>query len=310
MLHNAEVPPVVVLLDGDASGKAAFKELTKGPMRELIEPEYVLAFDAIGLAEDAAHPVLEREDLIPPGLAAAAARRYFEEISLFGDEQTPEFSKESVAVALSPDVGIFDAVKAVAEAAGSHVDKVGFARALVAVCAAPAEEVGVADIATLKRRMKALFTVLNQKRRKAELDRLKERSSAKIERHRKIFPREHSEVANKEQALMLFEKIEVDLDQSLDAEGIRAEIIAMKKRFELDGDPLDPIGDYPQFLRKLATLKEAYARGVPLDEPAAIPASAPPVAAGPGTAVPPTIEAPRPRPKPSAAKGAPVVSED
>lgn len=307
--RDAEVPPVVVLLDGDDSGKAAFKELTKGPMRKLIEPEYVLAFDVIGLARDAAHPVLEPEDLIPPGLAAAAARRYFEEISLFRDEQTPEFTTEAVAAALSPKVGIFDAIKTVAQAAGSHVDKVGFARALVAVCAVPPAEVDVADIATLKQRMKALFTVLNQKRRKAELDRLKERSSAKIERHRKIFLREHSEGANKEQALMLFEKIEVDLDQSLDAEGIRAEMIAMKKRFELDGDPLDPIADYPQFLRKLATLKEAYARGVPVDEPAAIAPSAPPVAAEPDPVVAPPAEAPPPRPKSGAPKRAPVVSK-
>lgn len=272
--RDAEVPPVVVLLDGDASGKAAFKELTKGPMRKLIEPDYVLAFETLGLAPEAHHPVLEPEDLIPPGLAAAAARRYFEEISLFRDEQTPDFSTEAVVAALSPTVGIFDAVKAVAEAAGSHVDKVGFARALVAVCAAPPEQVDIAEIATLKQRMRALFKVLNQKRRKAELDRLKERSSAKIERHRKIFLREHSEGANKEEALLLFEKIEVDLDQSLDAEGVRAEIIAMKKRFELDGDPLDPIGDYPMFLRKLATLKEAYARGVPLNEMADTPAPA------------------------------------
>lgn len=79
----------------------------------------------------------------------------------------------------------------------------------------------------------------------------------------------------------------------------------MKKRFELDGDPLDPIADYPQFLRKLVTLKEAYARGVSLNEPAAIAPSAPPIAAEPDPVVAPPAEAP----KPGAPKSAPVVRE-
>ena len=256
--RDAEIPPVIVLLDADKSGAEALKVLSKNDMRKLIKLEYVISFDTLKLGGRVKHAVLEPEDLIPPALAAASATRYFVEISVFRGDAAPTFSEASVSAKLNAKAGIYDALKAIAEETGHHIDKVGFARALLYVCEHPPTKAIEADVETLKSRVKILFVTLNERRRKAELERSMERSSSKIERHRKIFLRERPSGATKEQAGLLLERIDMDLDQSLDADAIRNRMIAMKRRFQLDGAPLDPVPDYGNFLNSLSGLKDAF----------------------------------------------------
>jgi predicted ATPase len=268
--RDAEIPPVIVLLDSDKSGTDALKVLSKNDMRKLIKLEYVIAIDPSKLGVRVKHLVQEPEDLIPAGLAAAAAARYFVEISVFREEVAPVFTEAAVSSKLNAKCGVWEALKAIADETGHHMDKVGFVRALLYVCENPPATLPAtlrADVETLKTRMKALFVLLNERRRKAELERSMERSSSKIERHRKIFLRERAQGATKEQAILLLEKIDMDLDQSLDADAVRNRMIAIKRRFDLDGGPLDPVLDYEAFLAALTGLKDAFALSEPPTAP-------------------------------------------
>lgn len=257
--RDADAPPVIVLLDSDKSGSDAAAELRKNDMRRLIKLEFVMQFADFKLAPEEKHAMLEPEDLVPLPLAVAATNRYFMQVSQFRTGQPPNFDLKAVRTKLTAKVGVFDALKGVAAETGDHIDKIGFARAVVELCAErPSQPKLDAEIDLFKARMRKLFSELNRRRRKAEQDRYRDRASAKVEQQRKIFIRDHAETATKEQALFLFERIQDGLEESLDADAINGEILSLKRRHELDGEALDPVPNYPAFLARLKTLKDAF----------------------------------------------------
>lgn len=279
--RDSDIPPVLVLLDSDSSGNDAMAVLRTDPtMSRLINPDFLMQVGDLGLDAIAGRPILEPEDLIPPELAAAAAARYFEQVSRFREGGAVEFDAATVAAAFADGAGIFDALKDVARGEGAHIDKIGFARAVVEICEEPPMPL-LQHVETLASRMRALFAQLNQRRRRAEQERLREKATAKVERQRRIFVRDHPRGATKEQAVFLFERIEEALDQSLDAEAIRKELLALKHRFGLDGEALDPVPKFSDFLSRLAVLKDSLAIASGLAA-----ASPPPQPARPGNRAP------------------------
>ena len=257
--RDSDIPPVLVLLDSDKSGNEAMTVLRTDPtMSRLVDPDFLMQVGDLGLDAVAGRSVAEPEDLIPPELAAAAAERYFEQVSRFREGGAVVLDATALAAAFDGGAGIFDALKGVAKASGAHIDKIGFARAVVEICEAPSGALAT-HVDTFAGRMRALFAQLNQRRRRAEQERLREKATAKVERQRRIFVRDHPRGATKEQAVFLFERVEEALDQSLDAEAIRKELLALKHRFGLDGEALDPVPDFPGFLSRLAVLKDSLA---------------------------------------------------
>ena len=253
--RDSEVPPVVVLLDSDEAGNRAAAVLRTDPMMSrLVASEYVVQLGALEVVPDAAHPIREIEDLVPFGLATAAARRYFEQVGR--SRQAPTIESDAVPGYLDVRTGVFDAVTKAAGAVGAHVDKIGFARAVVELCNNAPQELSE-DVDLFKRRMRTLFSRLNQRRRKAEQERQREQAGAKVNQQQRIFLRDHPDGSSREQALFLFERIDEGLDASLASEAIRTEMLAMRHAFQFDSDVTEPIPDFPKFRSRLATLKDA-----------------------------------------------------
>ena len=299
--RDSEAPAAIVLLDSDASGNTAAAILRKNDKetRRLINPAYVMQFAEFEIVGTTAYPICEPEDLLPIGLAVAAANLYFAEVSEFREGEAAVIAEADVAAALGPKTGMFDALKASAAAQDSHIDKIGFARAVVALCD---HENPRADVAIFIDRMKHLFQGINKQRRAADEEKLRHRIKAVVEQHRKIFEQDHPGGAVREQGLFLFERIAEALDHSPEAKAIRDEMGAISAAFGLDGEANDAIPEFDKFLVQLRVLKDAYQRrrASPPSEPAAKGASKD--AAAPVSA--PARKRPS-RAKPSARKAAP-----
>lgn len=257
--RDSDIPPVLVLLDSDRSGNDAMTVLRDDPaMARLVDPAFKMQIGDFDLLGGEGRPVTEPEDLIPTPLAIAAANRYLEHVSRFRDGPARQLDWGKATQLIDGGSGVFAGLKQAAKEQGAHIDKIGFARAVVELSEQPPQQL-TAAVEQLKARMRSLFVKLNAKRRLAEQERLRDKATAKVEQQRKIFVRDHREYATKEQALFLFERIEAVLDDSLDAEAIRQQMLSIKHQFQLAGALLDPVPDYSKFLTRLAVLKDALA---------------------------------------------------
>lgn len=258
--RDSDIPPVLVLLDSDGSGDEAAAVLRDDPaMSRLIKPEFRMQIGDFDLLAEEQRKVLEPEDLIPVDLAVAAVHRYFEQVSRFREGPARILDGDAIAARVSGGAGLVAALKEVAKEQGSHVDKIGFARAVVELCGLPPEGLG-ASVDVFKARMRRLFVELNARRRRAEQERLRDKATQRVEQQRKIFFRDNPDGSTREQAVFLLERIEEVLDDSLDAEAIRQDMLSLRHRFDLSGDPLEPVPDYPSFKRRMGVLKDALSR--------------------------------------------------
>lgn len=258
--RDSETPAAVVFLDSDDSGDVAAKTLRKDDKqtRRLINPDFVMQFGDINPVAEPKHLMEEPEDLIPPSLAVEAANLYFQEVAEFREGEPFKIEEEEVLKALGPKAGIYDALKSVAVFKGSHIDKIGFARAIVSLCEKPSRKGVDSDIEELIDRMKQIFKRINREIRAANEEKSRHRVKAMVEQQRKIFVQDHPQGATREQGLFLFERICDGLDNSLDAKATRDMTRELAADFKLDGDPQEPIPNFDEFLTKLRVLKDAF----------------------------------------------------
>ena len=256
--RDTEKPPVIALLDADPAGRDAAKALRGGEKRigRLIKPEYVLdVATAIEAAEDGRVPV-EIEDLVPTPLAIRAANEYFREIEEFRGESPAAFTIGELPAPLPADESVFDALNTLAEARGRHIDKIGFARAVIGICEKEGSD--DADVAAFLTRMRPLFRKLTETQRAAERDASKARISSLVDRLQSNFRRDHPDVATAEQALHLLEDVTDVLDESREADAVRTRLLQLRRDFALDDHETLTIDRYDVLLVELAGLKHSF----------------------------------------------------
>jgi len=137
--RDVEKPAVVVLLDSDAAGDTALKELTrkvKGQAR-LINPSYIFQIGKLGadVVTDNPEGVLETEDLVPAAIALAAAGHFVRQ--RFGDHDADRLGglkPEQLVYRDDTGSGLHDAVRDLVASVLKRdidLDKVGFARGVL-----------------------------------------------------------------------------------------------------------------------------------------------------------------------------------
>jgi hypothetical protein len=260
--RDADKPPVVALLDSDEEGIAAAKLMRKddAKMRRLVRKEFVLQIGEIEILEDASQKLIEIEDLIPESIALAAANAFLEELSQFRDSPTAKLHETELAAERVSGRQLFDALDAAAKKQGLHLDKIGFARAVIQQCKDRGRNSDLTnDVATFLGRMKKLFVAINGQRRAAERDNLRERVGSLVERLQRGFLRDHPNQATKDQALSCLENIQTTLDDSNEADAVRLRLNTLKRDFRLEENLNDHVPNYAQFSQHLATLKDTYA---------------------------------------------------
>ena len=294
--QGADKPPTVILLDSDASGLDAKKQLLGDKMLQRnISPALVLDLASVGEGQDWPK-VVEIEDLCPPSLAHAAVSAYVDEVMKYREGTKPTFSLDAIANAIAQGGPLIDAVNRVVAKSKGKIEKAGFAKAIANIVANGHRLVSAADVDLFLERMRTLFRAVNRARVQAEREAGTQRLDALVEQRARLFKMDHPTHATCEMGRVVLEEIEANLNMSVEADAIRNDIVILRRDFHLDGEAGDPIEPYPAFLEQLIGLKHSHRRTTaPPTRPAAPgPASQKPKAArGRAKKAPP--------PKPSAA---------
>jgi len=259
--RDVERPAVVVLLDGDAAGDDARRELGGGGRRgrRLIEDRYVLQLSDLPASEvktDNPGGVKGIEDLVPLEVVVAAAKSYVREF--LGGEQAGSVEHLSAADAkLDEAVGTHRAVEtAFGAVLGEtfHLDKVGLARSIIRAASDPLGAVGDTARAVLLSNFRALFRELGKMQRQATKELTTERVSSRINRARHSFLLDHPQRASRADASILFEEIDTVLDSSVHGDELRLAIRKLIETHDLDQEVARDIDDYPAFKDALTSL--------------------------------------------------------
>lgn len=267
--RDVEQPAVIVLLDGDKAGDEARSTIRKGGARRkpLVDDELVLQLNDAALSSiEADNPVglLAIEDLIPIDLAIEAAWAYCEEfvpeatVNSFNLDKAVVFKivepGEEPEGGATPNKGTLDALERVMKEASGiasfHLDKVGFARSLTRVVRDTGNTVA---LATLESNFRLLLSELGKRQRIAVHAENRERISSRIKRTRDRFIRNHTRV-RREHVLLLIEDISNQLDNSMEAEDIRAGMRSWHAKFSLNEDPRSEIEDVDALRAEIQSL--------------------------------------------------------
>lgn len=248
--RDVDQPAVVVLLDGDKAGDEARSTIRKGGARRkpLVDDALVLqlndsVLDSVRTQNPAGRVAIE--DLIPLALAVESARVYCEEFVPEVDQANLDFDAEGVFGAHSTnEIGaaptnkgtldaLENAVRVRSGMADFHLDKVGFSRSLLRVLDTSSDS---GSLNELESNFRVLLGELGRRQRSAVRAENVERISSRINRARDRFIRNHSKV-RREHVLLLIEEISGQLDNSTEAEDVRAEMRAWHSKYRLDDDP-------------------------------------------------------------------------
>lgn len=255
--RDTEKPPVVALLDSDASGDTAAELMRKDKrFKGLLPKEQVLQLGDLGLECDTG-AVREIEDVIPLSLVTAAVNDCVREVTRFRTGAGPTITAEEITAARGEGTQ-WDAVNALAREKGGHIEKLAFARMIVDRCVEPQDGELAEAVTTYLGRMRKLFAALNGARRGAEHAASVEKLSSLIDRQQRTFVRDHPESATREEGFELLEDIARLLDTSIESEAIRRGLTAIRRDFRLEDDLLAQIDPYDTFRDRLSGLKVSF----------------------------------------------------
>jgi hypothetical protein len=255
--RDVDRPAVIVMLDSDTSGDLAAKALKKGPNgKPVIDPKFILQLGDLptgDLTSNLPGGVVAIEDLVPLPIGIAAVKHYADDF-LDPSEAAKLRGLKTKDVGFDGCSGTHDALEKAAEAKleGFHLDKVGFARSVLDTVRLD-DTLGDA-VAIMDANFRVLFRELGRRQRQAMREITTEKTSAKVKRIRRSFLLDHPTNAIREQATLILEEIEAALDNSVDAEALKAQIRTVQRDFELDENPTDPIDDFGAFRDALEAL--------------------------------------------------------
>lgn len=268
-------PTCVAMLDGDKEGRDAIAQLRKGVdglSKRVIEDEFIVDVGGWALGETLHATkrdvtVLEIEDLIPPALAVAAARRYATRLVGATEESAAKLTIASVESARSAGASSFDALDEAFAAAfgGMCLAKVGLAKETAHLLATPTDGAKAAAseflddlghlVAHLADRLNAADT--------AEGDRRREKKGDALIR---AFRRDHDQDgATRDEADVLLQAVEATLEGSRGDDAVGRSIGNLRRKHRLSEAVLEPVEAFADFSEGLGNLKfarrQAYGDG-------------------------------------------------
>ena len=264
--RDVERPAVIVLLDSDAQGNRAKAAVLRGVGLHKKRRRRLLAEEHILQIGDVKNDAVSMEDLVPLGLAVSATHRYLEDYCRSESDLLGQVTAEAIANRHREQHGdrplrVLEAVQEYIASLDAELvlQKVGFARAVIdTVFRRPDTE----TVGEFEENMRALLRQLNSMRRRAVRRRATQQISRRFERAKKTFLQDHPDSATREEAFVFFETIEDFLDESLEADAIRAKLLQMRRRHRIDSELAKPIADYATFREDLNRVQYAGLQAV------------------------------------------------
>ena len=266
--RDVEKPAIIVLLDSDSGGNGAKQGLLRGgPHRkELLKPKYILQLGEISTNDTTlsatGQPLIETEDLVPMPICVRAVQRYLQEVCVAETETIQRVTAEAIVAQATPGTAVFKAIEECLRKIEPelHIEKIGFARAVIEVVGLAArskEDVDAAAIREFEMKMRALFRRLRKMQREADRELTSERVSSRVNRAKESFLRDRATGAKREHAFVLFEEIETALDDSEEADQIRLGLQSLRREFKIDDDLNQPIDNFGHFRERLEGVRYA-----------------------------------------------------
>jgi predicted ATPase len=256
----------VALLDGDKAGLEAKRQLLRkvpGRAKPSLKERYVLDVgswaELAKLKLESSVIAREPEDLIPAALIAEAGRNYARRLLGIGDSDTKGLTAEKIKSGISDAEGsLWGAAKAAFANCfdGAAIEKVGFAKELVALLESSAQAQPPASaVATLEANFEPLIAELAQRLREADAEETDERTEKRSERVVRIFLRDHPEGALRHEADQALIELESALEDTPGDEGVRNHLAALRQAYDLQANPTSQVSEFEQFRDKLRDLR-------------------------------------------------------
>ena len=270
--RDVDKPAVIVMVDSDAAGNEAKSSLSRGGPRrkQLLNASYILSIGelaATGTVDTAlGGALIETEDLIPLPICVDAAQRYLRDVCAEDGETVAAVTSGAISACSSPESGVFKAIQECFRRINGnlHIEKIGFARAVIETLADRTERATTPDgseaaqaVARFSANMKVLFRRLRSMQRQAERELTAERISARIDRAKLAFLDDHPAAAKREDVFILFESMLTALDDSDEADEIKRQIQSIRRDFSIDEDVSKEITNFALLRDRLETMRYA-----------------------------------------------------
>jgi hypothetical protein len=260
-------PPCVALLDSDSAGDDAVKTLARGGPRrkEVLPSEFVIQIgswaktaEQLSIADRVT--VTELEDLVSLPVAVAAARNYAVKVVEIPRASAEQLVEADVAAQLKAHPGpLFDALAlAFAERLGPdvHIEKVGFAKEVVAALAASRSvETPLPGFAEVERNIGLLLSALAKLLRRAYQREEDRRLSNRLNRTIAGFLADYPTPTTRERGRLLIEEVNASVETSDEGDRVRLLAAKLYRDFELDEDLTKPIDRYEEFRERVEALR-------------------------------------------------------
>ena len=259
-------PACVALLDSDEQGDNAVKVLARGgPRRKgLLPSEFVLQVGAwaettptLSIAPNIA--VHELEDLLPIPVAVTAARNYAVKVANVSDEVACSLSEDHVKQRLQKEShSLFNALtEAFVDCLGSdaHIEKVGFAKEVIAVLAASRGAAPPPEIEELQNNYGPLLSKLARLLRLANQREEERRLNNSLDRTIGAFLDDYPTTTSREHGRLLIEKLQASVEDSSNGDRVILEAAKLLREFDLDEDLSEPINRYNDFCERIKALR-------------------------------------------------------
>ena len=259
-------PACVALLDSDEQGDNAVKVLARGgPRRKgLLASEFVLQVGAwaettptLSIAPNVA--VHELEDLLPIPVAVTAARNYAVKVANVSHEVACTLSEDHVRQRLQRNsASLFNALtEAFVDSLGpdAHIEKVGFAKEVIAMLAASRGAAPAAEIEELQDNFGPLLSTLAKLLRLANQREEERRLNNGLDRTIGAFLDDYPTTTTREHARLLIEKLQTSVEDSSDGDRVNLEAAKLLREFDLDENLNEPINRYNEFCERIKALR-------------------------------------------------------
>jgi hypothetical protein len=260
-------PPCVALLDSDSAGDEAVRTLARGGPRrkEVLPSDFVIqvgswAKDAqqLSIADDVI--VTELEDLVSLPVAVAAARNYAVKVVEIPRASAEKLVEADIAAQLKAHRGrLFDALAFAFTARlgpDVHIEKVGFAKEVVAALAASRSvETALPGFAEVERNVGLLLSELARLLRRANQREGDRRLNNRLNRVIAGFLADYPTPTTRDRGRLLIEEVNASVETSDQGDRVRLLAAKLHRDFELDEDLTKPIGRYEEFRERVEALR-------------------------------------------------------
>jgi len=205
--------------------------------------------------------VAELEDLISLPVAVTAARNYAVKVIETSREHADTFAEADIAARLRAQPGsLFDALKAAfTERLGSgfHIEKVGFAKEVVAVLIASRKSSAMtpSNVREVEKNVGFLIASIAQLMRRANRQEQDRRLNNRLKRTIAGFLADYPSPTTRERGRLLIEEVEASIDDSEEGDRVRLQAERLRRDFDLDEDLTDPIERFYEFRERVTALQ-------------------------------------------------------